>query len=82
MVAEPETEPDAYVALTLYVPVIQLPVPPVTNPWEYEPSLVLTDPSPERTVAPEGFLTVMTTKDELVGVGETFPNTVRDCAPK
>jgi hypothetical protein len=59
VVSDPEMVPDTYVALTVYVPEVQLLDPPVTNPWEYEPSLVLTADTPDRTVAPVGLLAVI-----------------------
>jgi hypothetical protein len=82
VVADPDMVPDTYVALTVYVPETQLLDPPVTNPWEYEPLLVLTAASPVRTVAPAGLLAVIVMYVVVVGVGVTVPNTVSDWAPE
>jgi hypothetical protein len=44
--------------------------------WEYAPLVVLTALDDMSAIAPLGFFTVMTTAEEVVGVGVTVPDSV------
>ena len=72
--ADPEGPP--HVALTVYAPVVQFPVPPATKTSLYAPVVAFTGTLSKSTTAPLGALMNRTTPVFGPGAGETNPVTV------
>jgi len=70
------------VAFTVYVPAIQLEVPPATVTWLYAPVEGFTGSSPMSTTTLAGFFIVTTTAVFAPGLGVTVPLIMMDCDAK